>query len=351
MTPRDGDLSAPVVPRVDSVLEADQIPSAATNSPARRDDWQAMGVGAALLTLLLALLWGGTSVTARIAADRVPPLAVGGIRFGLAAIFMLAWCRWEGVSLKLTRPQVIPALVLGLLLFLQIGTFNLGVAWSTASHSTLLVNTYVFWVAIADHFLTRQARLSAAQWVGLGISALGAALLFVDAPAPANKPGAILGGIPRDEATLAGDLTLVISAILFAVKVLYTKRVVRSHSPGTLIFWHDVIGTLLFLVASLAWERAMWHDDPWTPGIVASLLYSGLVVSGFCFAAQAWQLRQYGASQVSVFSFATPVFGVGLAILFRGDRLSGWLLLAGVLVAIGIVLVNRGGIGRPEAGE
>lgn len=315
-----------------------------------------MGLGAALFNLLLALLWAGTSVTAREAVDRVPPLAVGGIRFGLAALFMLLWCRWEGVSIALRRHQWPPALVMALLLFLQIGTFNWGVAWSNASHATLLVNTYIFWVAAAEHFLMRTVRLTLVQGVGLLIAAGGAALLFVEAP-PAPPPTAdtppahmaavsarlnLRGEEPLDQVTLAGDLMLSLSALLLAVKVLYTQHAVRSVPPGTLILWHDILGTALFFAVSLPWET--WHPDPWTPSIVLALLYNGLMVSGFCFAAHAWMLRRYSASSVSIFSFATPVFGIVLAVLFRGDSLSGWLILAGLLVAAGIALVNAPGV-------
>lgn len=332
-----------------------------------------MGLGAALFNLLLALLWAGTSVTAREAVDRVPPLAVGGIRFGLAALFMLLWCRWEGVSIALRRQQWPPALVMGLLLFLQIGTFNWGVAWSNASHATLLVNTYIFWVAAAEHFLLRTVRLTAVQGVGLLIAAGGAALLFLEAPvasAPAGRavPADALasasgdspagmaaaasrlslrGEEPLDQVTLAGDLMLALSALLLAVKVLYTQHAVRSVPPGTLILWHDILGTVMFFAVSLPWET--WDPDPWTTPIVLALLYNGLVVSGFCFAAHAWMLRRYSASSVSIFSFATPVFGIVLAVLFRGDALSGWLMLAGVLVAAGIALVNAPGVATEVA--
>lgn len=326
-----------------------------------------MGIAAGLFSLLLALLWAGTTVTAREAVDRVPPLAVGGIRFGLAAVFMLAWCRWEGVSIGIRRTDWRPAIVMGVLLFLQIATFNWGVAWSNSSHATLLVNTYIFWVAAAEHFLTRTIRLTALQAIGLLIAAAGASLLFLDEPAapPAeaavatgstpSPDGAVSSPLPfertglprslrregvRDEASLPGDLLLALSAVLLAIKVLYTQHAVRSVPPGTLILWHDVIGTALFFVTSYAWERESWHPDPWTTPIVLALLYNGLVVSGFCFAAHAWLLRRYSASSVSIYSFATPVFGVVLAVLLRGDPVSQWLILSGVLVAAGIALVN-----------
>src|SRR4029079_354691 len=123
-----------------------------------------------------------------------------------------------------------------------------------------------------------------------------------------------------------------------------TKEAVRHIAPGTVILWHDFLGAGLFFLASVLTEP-MPTAAPTMP-VIWALLYGGLVVSGFCFAAHAWQLRTYGASQISVFSFATPVFGVALGVLLRGDALSPWLLVCGLAVAVGITLVNL-----PEGSE
>ncbi len=293
---------------------------------------QPLGLRGGLLALLLAVLWAGTSVTAREAVDRVPPLAVGGIRFALASIFMLAWCRWEGVPIRLRTVDIVPVTVLGTLLFLQIATFNIGVAWSNASHSTLLINTYVFWVAGAEHLLLKTLKLSARQIVGLIVAAAGATVLMFGSMQAGPPTG------PGDAASAAGDAMLLLSAGLLAIKVLYTKRAVRTVPPGTLVLWHDLVGTLWFFAFSIPLET--WHPQPFTLSITLSLLYAGLIVSGFCFAAHAWLLQRHSASEVSVFSFATPLVGVLLAIAFRGDPITGALLLSGALVALGIWLVN-----------
>lgn len=299
------------------------------------------GPAAIGLSLLTALLWGGTAVGSRIALDTLPPIVVGGVRFALAAVFMIAWCRWERAPLTLRAGQWGPSFWSGLLLFLQIATFNWGQAGSTASHSTLIINTYIFWVAAIEHYVTRTYRLNPRQIAGLFVAAAGVVLLVVKSAAPGSQAAA--GG--RDVATLAGDAWLLLSAVLLAVKVIYTKHAVRTVPPGTLTLWHDVIGVMMFAAWSAAFERIdVARVDAAT---VWSLLFLGVVVSGFCFAAQAWLLQKHSASLVSVFSFATPVFGVLLAVLLRGDELSPWLLAAGACVAVGILLVTTRATGVP----
>lgn len=290
------------------------------------------GPGAVALSLLTAALWGGTAVGSAFAMDALPPIAVGGLRFALAAVFMIGWCRWERSPLWLQRRQWSPSLISGMLLFVQIASFNWGQSRTTTSHTSLFINTYIFWVAAYEHFVTRQFRMNWRQLAGLLIAAAGVLVLVSSTAVPSQR------GAGMDQPTLLGDAIMLFSGFVLGVKVIQTKHAVRTVPPGTLTLWHDVIGVALFAAYSAAFETI--DASRVTSATVWSLLFVGLAVSGFCFAGQAWLLQRYSASIVSVFSFATPVFGVALGVLLRGDALSPWLLAAGACVAVGIVLVT-----------
>lgn len=291
-----------------------------------------MGPASASLALLTVVLWGGTAVSNSFALDVLPTIYVGGARFGLASLFMVVWCLVERSSLKLNGPQFLWAALLGVLLFAQIGLFNVGTAWSSSSNASILVNSYIFWVAAIEHFVTRHIRLHWWQLLGLLVATAGCGVLLLD-----TAQGPVSAGL--DQTSLEGDLVMVLSGFVLGVKVILTKYAVRHVRPGPLIFWHDVVGTALFFAASfLAGERI---QGEMTPSAWIAVLYGGLVVSGFCFGANAWLLKRHGASQVSVFSFATPICGVALGVLLRGDRASPWLVVAAASVTVGIYLVNR----------
>jgi len=288
--------------------------------------------------MLTSALWGGTPTAIRFTTDTLPPVMIAAVRFGLAALFMLVWVRWEGTNLRVRAGQSRPIVIAGVLLFFQIVTFNIGVAHSNASHGSLFINTFLFWVGPIEQFLTRTAVLSGRQWVGLllaGVSSL--AVLLSDAgPAPAD----------RDPATLTGDLILLVSGLILGIKIVYTRQAVQSVEPGKLIFWHDVLGTALFLAYSLTRETT--RAGGFTPPAIIGLLYQGLLVGGLCFAIQAVQLRRHTASQIAVFSASTPLFGILFGAWFRGDRVGWSLPVAGLGVALGILLVSRGGA-RPKS--
>ena len=128
------------------------------------------------------------------------------------------------------------------------------------------------------------------------------------------------------------------SAFLLGIKIIYTKRALAKVEPGKLILWHDVIGAALLGLYSVLVEDVT--AGSFTGPAVAGLLYQGLVVAGLCFAIQARLLARHAASQISVFAFATPLFGIAFAVALRGDAPAGRLVLAGVCVAVGILLVN-----------
>lgn len=285
-----------------------------------------------LLALLTVALWGGNPVATRFAVDELPPVTVSGIRFLLATLVMVAWCGIERASFRLQSGQLRPVIIAGALLYLQILTFTIGAAWTSSSHASLYVNTFVFWVIGIEHFVTRTDRLTLARLAGVLVAAAGVFTLLL-LTADGHTPG------QRDKPHLSGDLMLLFSAFLLAVKFVYTKFALKVIGATELILWHDVVAVALFFVTAAALESPDFRQasaEAWW-----GLLYQGVLVGGVCFALQAHLLKKHSASQIAVFSFATPLFGLALGAWFRGDRLSAGLLIAGAAVAAGIWLVNR----------
>ncbi len=300
------------------------------------------------LMLLTAALWGGTVVAVKYSEDALPPIAVAAVRFSLAAAFVCGWSRLAGRPLRLATGQTSLALIAGVLLFVQISLFNLAAFWSSASHGILLIATFVIWVALIEHFITRSDSLTRRKLCGLALATTGVVftLLSVDQPnTPSSVPAA------TDSATLAGDLIMLLSAMVLSVKVVFIKHAVRHVEPAKLIFWHHVTGALLFSIfTAVVEDNSGFTWQSLTAPVMLGLLYQGLLVGGLCFVIQASLLRYHSATQVAVFGFATPLFGVVAAVVLRGDPFSLWLVASGCCVAVGIYLVNSG-VGRGGSGH
>lgn len=299
---------------------------------------QPLTVTSVLLTLLTVVLWAGTPTAVRFSTDLIPPVSVAGLRFAVAIVFMFFWSWTHGTSLKLSWTDLRKPMLGGVLLFFQIGLFTLGIHWSNASHGTIFINTFIFWLVAIDHFITRSDRLSIRPIIGLISAAFGVALIL--STTAGSDTEKVLEG-----ASLDGDLLLMLSALILAIKIAYTKYSVGSIHPDSFVFWHAVFGTVLFacwgfLVEGFRFAIIADIQNPATQAALAGVAYQGIAVAGLCFAIQARLLKKHSASKIAVFSFATPLFGILFAVLLRGDPLSPWLFVAGAAVALGILLVN-----------
>jgi drug/metabolite transporter (DMT)-like permease len=254
------------------------------------------------------------------------------LRFFLATLVMIAWCRIEGASFRLQWEQLSAVLIAGVLLYLQISLFTIGTQWTSTSHASLFVNSFVFWVVGLEHLLLKSERLTANKMAGL-LLAGGAVLILLWHTGRAAAPA------QRDLPHLTGDLVLLFSAFLLGVKFIYTKLALKVIGPTELIFWHDIVAVALFAVTGWLFEDVTWGHVSTSAWL--GLLYQGVLVGGVCFALQAHLLKHHSATQIAVFSFLTPLFGMVLGWLMRGDHLSPWLLVASTAVAGGIYLVNR----------
>lgn len=306
---------------------------------------QPLTLSSLLLVMVTVVVWAGTPTAVRFSTDLLPPITVAGLRFALAAVFMAGWAWLHGTSLRITPGELRPMLVGGVLLFLQIGMFTLGVHESNASHGSIFINTYIFWVVAIDHFVTRHDRLSIRKSLGLIFAATGAALILTTTAQTHDVEVA-------ESASLKGDLLLVLSAFILGGKISYTKTVVSRIAPDRFIFWHDVFGVVLFAIAACAFEQIepsmlLEIGDPQMQAAWWGIAYQGFAVAGLCYALQTRLLEKHAASKVAVFSFATPLFGVLFAVLLRGDPISSSLFISGMSIAAGILLVNYPGRRKP----
>src|SRR5215831_15279349 len=73
------------------------------------------------------VLWGATYLAMRVAVEHMPPFVMGSGRYLVAGPLMLAWCTFSGRKVRLTRPDALRLIAIGVLLLTG---GNMGVAWA-----------------------------------------------------------------------------------------------------------------------------------------------------------------------------------------------------------------------------
>ena len=96
-------------------------------------------------------LWGGNTVSIKIASSGMPPAAIAAVRFFLGALAVWPYARFAGISLKLVKEELLFLLGLVALFVVQILTMNIGTSLTLAAHATVLISSYPFATALFAH--------------------------------------------------------------------------------------------------------------------------------------------------------------------------------------------------------
>ena len=281
---------------------------------------------AAALATLATFLWGGNSVFIKLGLEDMPPVAMAGARFVIGALVVLVALWVSGVSPRVPHSQWKGFCGLLVIFVAQILLLNYGTDHTTASRSTVLMNSYPLFTAVFAHLFVRDL-LTPSTALGLTVAFGGVVLLFFD---DLDLQGT---------ATLFGDLLVLLSAVLLGVRTIILKRLVHDLHPYQVLFWQATMSLPVFAVLSFAVEREARFAL--TTNAVAAVLYQGFIVAGVCFILWIFLLQRHSASRVGVFGFITPLSGVLLSNLILGEEIS-WVILASVaMVATGAVVVNR----------
>ena len=121
-------------------------------------------------------------------------------------------------------------------------------------------------------------------------------------------------------------------------------------APKLMLYQLSISAALLGLAALIMGNRL-----PSGLSIVAwsSLAYQTFWVASVTFVGWMWLMSRYRAAELAAFGFMTPLLGVFAGWAIMGDEISHFFALAVVMVAAGIVLVNRpprpSGDDKPQA--
>jgi drug/metabolite transporter (DMT)-like permease len=290
-----------------------------------------LDAGAGGLMVVLCLIWGLAQVNLKMAAADISPLMQIALRSGVAAVLviLLMFIRREGLSIQdgIWRPGLLVAGLFALEFFL-IGE---GLRYTSASHMTVLLYTAPIFAALGLHLLMPSERLTRVQWFGIGLAFTGVAIAFLLRPNHTQQK--------LDAADLLyGDLLALGAGVAWAATTVAVRcsRLAQVSAAQTLLY--QLVGAFLLLTAAafLLEQTAI----QFTPLAWGSLIFQSLVVCFASYLAWFWLLKHYSASQLGVFSFLTPIFGVALGVGLLGEQLELSFMIGAALVVSGIILVS-----------
>ena len=282
------------------------------------------------ISVLLAccLFWGFQQVLVKATLAELPPVFQASIRFAGATLLLLLWCAWRGVKLFAADGSLRAGLLAGALFAVEFTCLYVGLQYTSASRLTVFLYTSPFWVAALLPLWVKSEKLRPLQWVGLFCAF--AAVAF------ALREGFGAAGA----STWLGDALALAAGMFWGLTtVVIRASTLAKVSAEKLLFYQVALSTLALPFVSLALgEQWVWT---FTPFAITSLLLQTVVGAFASYLAWMWLLGRYPVTKISVFVFLTPLFVLLFGALWLNEAVTPTLIAALVLVAIGLVLVNR----------
>ncbi|MCC8014415.1 MAG: DMT family transporter [Eubacterium sp.] len=289
-----------------------------------------------ILAAFCCLLWGsafpcikiGYSLFSIDGADTATQILFAGMRFTLAGVLTVIIGSLGAKKPLVPKREAFP-LVLKLCLFqtiLQYIFFYIGLAHTTGVKASIIEGSNVFFAIIAAALIFGLERLTVKKAVGCLLGFSGVVLV--------NMTGSELGAL-----NLAGDGSILLSAVAYAISSSLIKVYSEKENPVTLSGWQFFIGGVVMIFAGLAFGGRITLV---TVNGLLMLLYLAFV-SAFAYSLWGVLLKYNPVSKIAVIGFTNPVFGVILSALLLNEgaqALSFNSAFALVLVCLGIIVVN-----------
>ncbi|MFL5353561.1 DMT family transporter [Archangium sp.] len=279
--------------------------------------------------IALCMTWGLQQVAIKLAAADIAPIMQASTRSGIAALLVALLMFWRGGWEGLRQGTWPAGLLCGVLFSLEFLFIALGLERTTAGHISVFLYTSPIFSALGLHLLLPSERLRRMQWLGIGLCFVGIAVAF----------GGGVSLAQMDSRMLLGDaLGLLAGAAWGATTVVIRASKLSEAPPGLTLFYQLAAAFVLLLLIAIG--NGQVSHFQLTPRAVASVLFQGVVVSFVSYLIWFWLLRRYLASNLAVFSFMTPLFGVTMGVLILHEPLSLNFVGGAVLVLLGITLVS-----------
>ncbi len=287
---------------------------------------------AALLVLMLCVVWGFQQVAVKgVAADAAPVLQLA-IRFAGAALFFGAWVYFREGPRMFDDGTLRSGALLGVLFSLEFILAGEALLHTTAAHTVVFMYTAPIFTALGLQFIPEE-RLTRLQWLGIAVAFLGIVVAFLQFRYRSLAD------------LLTGDLLALIAGMSWGVStvVLRRGRIGGAATTKTVLYQVATAALLLTAFAAATGQTRLVL----TPMTLLSLVFQTLVIAIASYLVWFWLLRHYLTSRLMLLSLLTPLFGVLFGAVLLGDPIElrfafgALLVLAGVLIVNGRLLAQR----------
>jgi len=282
------------------------------------------------------LMWALQFTCIKLVQDQVGPMFTVWGPMTLAMLGLYPWLRAEWKSRPARQAGPRPNLLLIYALLAIAGVFPGQVFMTWGTRMSLATNAAVINLTLPVAtalfaFLFLRERMTAVRWVSFAVAIFGVVLCS------AND----IRGLNFGAGYLAGNLLIFTATLGSAFYNSYGKKALAWHTPMEMLFFTYLAVCALIAPVVFLEERSVFSRIPqftastWTGLILLTVFHNYLSMILFLKA-----LKDLDATQAALSNYLVTFFGVPIAALWLGERLSLPAVFGGILVLVSTLLIT-----------
>jgi drug/metabolite transporter (DMT)-like permease len=281
-----------------------------------------------VLILFAVIFWGASFVATKVALREIEPDTIIILRLVFASLLLLIVALFTKRSFSINLKSHGWIFILALIAVFHLWIQVTGLKYTTASNTGWIIGTAPIFMALLALLFFKE-KVTLLQLAGILIAMFGLLLLF-------GK-----GDLTQiDLIENRGDLLVLGSAFTWGVYSMVNKKISLSYSP---------LMTILYLFLMMAILITPFNVDEATINSVLqlsstgwiSILFLGLFCSGVAYVIWTYSLRDLESAKVGAFLYFEPFITVLFAWFFLKEEITLIMLLSGVIITVGVYMVNK----------
>ncbi|MCP4138972.1 MAG: DMT family transporter [Chloroflexi bacterium] len=272
-------------------------------------------------------IWGAMYVVSKAVMAVIPPfsLLTSRLLLGIFTLFIIAIVQKK---LIITKKAFLDIFWVGFVGYgISLGFQFVGTNLSTAANGSLVTSATPAFVLIFAAFILKE-KITPRRLIALIIASLG--VLAVIDPRSAQL----------DSSLFWGNISLVAAALTWALYSVLVRKITRDVDV-LVVSLVAFLGGLPTSITTSALEISTNGLGQITPGVIAGILFIGIISTGFAMYLWNTAFALLDASLASLTFFAQPVVGTILSAIFLGETITPLFLFGGLLIGIGLVIASK----------
>lgn len=295
------------------------------------------------------IVWGSTYFFIHKALQGFQPFMLGAIRFTLAGIIILVWCKFKGYGIfnwNVIRAAAVPGM---LLLFIDTGIIIWVEQFLASGLVAIMAASAAIWFVLLDKPKWKENFTNVPTISGVFMGFLGVVMLFGEQLATTMT-------LSQRQTNLTGMLLLVGGAIAWTAGSLFSKYHVpkNSEQKNTPVMvgigWQILLAGGAFIVAAGVRGEIQVFDIQSVPAQAWwSILYLISFGSIIAYSAYIWLLSVRPATEVSTYAYVNPIVAVVLSIFLTDETITSVQITGLVIILVSVLLINWRSYMKPSA--